>query len=404
MGEGGRIYRYAAMDIAGRRVSGEVEARNDGEAFKRLKRDGYTPLRIMPSTSARHGVRRGGGALGDRDTADLLADLASLLEAGADMRSALSILTTRATRPAVAATCRALSVEISGGGALDQAFAKHIRRHLFVSALVAAGEASGDLSSGLRRSTDMLEAQIRIRDQLVSVLSYPCFVFLSTALAVAVILLFVVPTLAPIVESGDHPPPMTLSILLCTSGFLRGNGLLLGALGVLSVGGAFVSSRLGLIQNWTETLLLDGPVRRTASGVVYGAFAIALGSMLAAGTPVSEALRLSVRSVRSSHARQRLESAMYLVRQGGLLSASLERIAGFPSGIARLAAVGEATGALGAMLVRGGRIEEQAALRRIEQTGRILGPALIVVLGGLVGALMAGLLAGVSQLGDIAGA
>jgi type II secretory pathway component PulF len=90
------------------------------------------------------------------------------------------------------------------------------------------------------------------------------------------------------------------------------------------------------------------------------------------------------------------------VRQGQSLSVALDRAKSFPTAIVRLAAVGEASGALGPMLARAGKLEEDSALRRIEASGRLLGPALIVLLGGLIGCLMAGLLSGVSQLGGAA--
>ena len=67
-----------------------------------------------------------------------------------------------------------------------------------------------------------------------------------------------------------------------------------------------------------------------------------------------------------------------------------------------MALIGEESGALGPMLARAGRLAEQVALRRIESLSRIIGPALIVALGGLVGLLMAGLLSGVAGLGDAA--
>ncbi len=89
------------------------------------------------------------------------------------------------------------------------------------------------------------------------------------------------------------------------------------------------------------------------------------------------------------------------MRQGEALSNALAQVKPFPDAIVRLATVGEASGALGPMLARAGKIEEDAAIRRIESTGRLLGPALIVGLGGIIG-LMAGLLAGVSQLGQAA--
>ena len=90
------------------------------------------------------------------------------------------------------------------------------------------------------------------------------------------------------------------------------------------------------------------------------------------------------------------------MRQGQALSAALDRVRAIPATITRLAVIGEASGALGPMLARAGRLEEDAALRRIEFAGRLLGPALIVLLGGMIGLLMAGLLSGVSQLGGAA--
>jgi type II secretory pathway component PulF len=124
--------------------------------------------------------------------------------------------------------------------------------------------------------------------------------------------------------------------------------------------------------------------------------------MLTAGAPMSETLRLAVRSLRSPLARRNLEPVLHAVRQGQALSDSLRTVPGFPISIAQLAAVGEATGALGPMLVRSGKLEEEAGLSRIETLGQLLGPILIVGLGGLVGVLMASLLSGVSQLGQSA--
>ena len=107
---------------------------------------------------------------------------------------------------------------------------------------------------------------------------------------------------------------------------------------------------------------------------------------------MSEALRL----------RTRLEPVAQAVRQGQALSVALGVVKAFPPAITRLAAIGEASGALGLLLARAGKLEEETALRRIEAVGRLLGPALIVALGGMIGLLMAGLLSGVSQSGGAA--
>jgi type II secretory pathway component PulF len=195
---------------------------------------------------------------------------------------------------------------------------------------------------------------------------------------------------------------MTLGVLIGVSMFLRSNLLLLIVLAGLSAAGLAVAISLDWLARPIERLLLDGPVRRTCAGLVFGGFAIALGAMLAAGAPMSEALRLAIRSVQSRTARTRLEPVAAAVRQGQSLSTALEAVKAFPDAVVRLASVGEASGALGLMLARAGKIEEDAAIRRIEAAGRLLGPALIVLLGGVIGLMMGGLLSGVSQLGQTA--
>ncbi|MDR3511007.1 MAG: type II secretion system F family protein [Caulobacteraceae bacterium] len=402
MAEAESTFSYVAVDPSGRRIKGMIAARSDAGAFERLRRDGLSPISIRAQATRRSDATSK-TALNERELAEFLSDLAALLKAGSDMRSALSILAARGGRGAIRSLCRTLSAEISGGASLDSTFTRALGKdQAFVGALVAAGEAGGDLSSGFQRGAEMLQSRIQLKDQLVSVLSYPAFVFASTIAAVAVILLFVIPSLAPLVQEAGAATPLSLKLMIGASGFLRSNLILLGALCVAAALSITLAGGLGLLTAPIERLLLDGPARRTTSGLVFGAFAIALGNMLAAGAPMSEALRLAIRSVRSGVARERLEPVAQGVRQGQRLSSAFDRVAGFPLTIVRLAAVGEESGALGAMLSRAGKIEEERAIRRIESIGRILGPALIVALGGVIGLLMAGLLSGVSQLGEAA--
>jgi type II secretory pathway component PulF len=409
MADGERRFDYVAVDAGGRRVKGSVAAADDGGAFERLKREGLSPLRIRAaggrvSRDAKDaaGARRA-RQLTDRETAEFLSDLSVLLQAGANMRAALGVLGARSGSPAIGTLARNLTAQISGGGALDQAFSGNLgRNHAFIGALVAAGEAAGGLAGGLKRAAEMLDAKTRLKDQLVSVLSYPTFVFASTVAALGVILLFVVPSLAPLVEDAGGKPPLALALMIGASNILRTNLLSFSIAGGASLIGFTIAGALGMLTGPIERLLLDGPMKRITAGLVFGSFAIALGNMLTAGAPMSEALRLAIRSVKSGTARSRLEPVAQAVRQGQSLSGSLGQVKHVPDAIVRLAGVGEASGALGVMLARAGKLEEDSALRRIEAAGRLLGPALIVILGALIGIMMAGLLSGVSQLGGAA--
>jgi len=268
--------------------------------------------------------------------------------------------------------------------------------------MVAAGEAAGDLPGGLRRAADVISSRLKLRDQLASVMAYPTFVFLSAVGAVFVILLFIVPSIAPLAEQLGAAPPPAMAIMLGASNFLRGNLLALGLVALGTVLGLIAAGGAGLLSRPLEQLLLDGPMRRTARGLVFGSFALTLGTMVAAGAPISDALRLAMRSVPYKGVRRRLEPVLHAVRQGIYLSDALGEVRGFPSTVVRLAAVGEASNSVGTLLMRSGRMEEETALRRIETIGRIAGPAMIVVLGAMLGLLMAGLLTGVSQIGQSA--
>jgi type II secretory pathway component PulF len=400
MADGGG-YRYRAVDAAGRRVRGDLAADSEAAAFEALRARGLTPLALQARRRARAAREARLGVLPDRDAADFLASLADLLRAGSDIRTALGILGARAGRGAATRIVTALAEDISGGEALDRAFGRAFQgRHMFVASLVAAGEAAGDLPGGLQRAAEILQSRLKLRDQLVSVLAYPAFVLASSIAAVFVILLFIVPSIAPLAEEAGSTPPASLAALIAASDFLRGQGHLLAA-GAAAAGLLLgLAAWMGVLTGPIEALILDGPAKRTVRAVVFGGFAVSLGSMLAAGAPVTDALRLALRSVGLTAAQRRLLPLVQVVRQGHALSSALDGVKGFPPAVVRLAVVGEATNALGQMLQRGGRLEEEAALRRIETLGRMAGPALIVLLGILLGVLMGGLLTGVSQMGQ----
>lgn len=400
MNESQQSYRYIAVAESGRRIRGVVTARDDAQAYERLRQQGLSPLRLRGAATRRSSSGKG---LSERETIDLIGNLAELLRAGADMRTAFGILGARATRPAFAAVCRNLAGDIGGGEALDIAFGRHMgRRATLVAAMVAAGEAAGDLAGGLTRARDMIQSELSLRDKLTSILAYPAFVLVSTVAAVFVLLLFIIPTLAPLTQSADSQPPPALQAMIWASQALNDNLALLGAVALAGLATIMGLHLAGGLRRLIDHLTLEGPARRTAERLVFGGFAIAAGGMLSAGAPMSDTLRLAIRAVESPIARRRLEPVLQDVRQGEALSLALERVKGFPAAIARLATVGEATGSLGPMLQRAGKLEEEAAVRRIERVGQLLGPALIIVLGGLIGLLMASLLSGVSEMGATA--
>lgn len=394
-------FAYVAIDARGRRVRGMALALDARAAHARLKSEGLAPVSIRPASGEKRDPSQ--GALGERATAELVADLAALLRAGADMRSALAIIAEKAASPARARDIRLIAADISGGDALDQTFARRLgRKSGFVAALAAAGEASGDLAGGLERAGMVLESRIAMREQIVSALSYPAFVFVTAIFGLGVILLMVVPSLAPLTEASGAKPGLALGALIAMSSFLTENFLLL-SIGLVAAAGLIALGVVtGGIAKGLDKLFLGGPLKGPASRLVYGGFAVTLGGILAAGAQIGEAMRFAIEAVQSPEARRRLEPILHDVRQGEALSHALGKVDGMPPAIVRLAAIGEESGALGAMIARAGRLEEATAIRQIEALSRMIGPAMIVMLGALIGLLMAGLLSGITDIGEAA--
>ncbi len=405
-----RSFTYKAVGLDGKAAKGVISARTEAEAFAKLRADSLSPVAIKPAqakTSSANGVLSRwlasltgrGTALTDAALEELFTSLAVLLRAGADIRTALSVLSGESE------ALREVSQAILGGASLDNAFAPVIppsASHL--RGLILAGEARGDLAAGLDAAALVLATRRKIRQQLFEALSYPAFVFVTAIGALSVILLVVVPAIAPLVSDTGHPLPVYFRVIMFSSSALQQGWsyILCGAV-LLGLGGYFGWRYWGL-KAWLEAWLLRGPLGGIARPLIFGGFARTLGDALRSGAGVTDALRLCQRSVGNASARKRLENVATQVRQGSRLSDALRQVEGFPQPVIRLCEVGEASSTLGAMLAKAGEREEQQALSKIDKLSKLLGPLLIMALGGMIGALMGGVLTALTDIGGVAGA
>jgi general secretion pathway protein F len=389
-------FDYLAASAGGGRVAGSVEAENERDAFEQLQRQDLRPIRLTPATGP---AKAGRVALSPRAVAELTADLAALLQAGASMKNALAVMAGAEGGTPSGPAARALSEEISKGVGLEEAFGSVLGgRYPFLPALVAAGEASGNLPGALIMVTETIERDLEIAEQVGGALGYPAFVLFMTLGSLLMLVLFVVPALAPIIDSAGGQTSLFMSVLVWVSRLLTEHGLVWTGLITVGAVATLVAWRFGALKVLVQTLLLDGPLRGIARGIVYGGFARA--QLLVARAPAPEAIRLATGSIRLSEAARRLEGLATLVGGGLSISQALAETRSIPRSISQMARIGEETGALGQMLERAGRLEQARALRQIKARTKWLGPALIIVLGVMIGILMSGLLSGVSGLGD----
>ncbi len=399
-----RLFNYVALGATGQRVKGALEATSADAAHALLAQQGLAALRLDAAADRSAPRSRIGVRLSRAATAEFLHDLGALAQAGVNLRSALLVLAQpQAAKTPSSRIAGLLEAEIAAGVGLDVAFLRVLGDEAHaVSGLVAAGEASGNLGEVLRRGAEDLENEIEASDAVLAAISYPAFVLLMSVASVLVILTVVVPSLAPLVEQSHSKLPPALSALFFISGILRGNWPLLCALAAGVGVGGIIGWRSGLIRRPFELWLLDGPAASIVRGLVFGGVIRVFGALMAARVPASEALALACRTASLQVVRDRVAGCIAFIREGASVSSALASCKGMPQSALRLAAVGEEVGRLGPMLQRAGSMERRRALRGIKALSQWLGPLLIVVLGAVIGLVMASLLGGITALGDAA--
>lgn len=274
-----------------------------------------------------------------------------------------------------------------------------------VKATIAAGEASGRLPLLLTRLADTLEAQVALRSRLIAALAYPALLVLVAVGVIIAMLVFVVPGIAEQLTGSGQPLPFLTRAVLALSNFVQGWWLIMLAL--------FLSAGL-LLWLWLkrpdnrarfDAGLLRLPVAGSwISALEAVRWARLLATMLSAGLPLAEALSITAPTLGNTRWREASNRIAQQVRAGASLSASLPLLPNPPGLLMALAQSGEASGRLAPLLESAATSLDQQLSDRSRTALALAEPAIIVVLGGMVGLIILAILLPILELNTLAGA
>ncbi|MBU3693901.1 MAG: type II secretion system F family protein [Rhodocyclaceae bacterium] len=328
--------------------------------------------------------------------------LATLLGAGIPLAQALQTLArseTGALRPVLDQVRR----DVESGLTLEKALARHpqVFDALYRS-LVAAGELGGLLDTMLERIASHRERADRLRGKVRSALVYPAAVLTVAMLSVGVILVWVVPGFQALFDRAGADLPVPTRVVVALSETLLGHGLWVG-LALAVAASLFVRKWRAstALQLRTEAWLLRLPLLGTVLADAASArWCRTLGMLLGAGVPLDDALG-TVARVAGQH---RLEAATRNLRRetalGQRLASGMARSACFPTLAVQMAHVGEESGALDALLGKAAESLEQAVEETVARMTTLLEPAIMLVLGVVMGGVIIALYLPVFQLGS----
>ncbi len=392
------LYAYTARSDAGRFVAGSFVADSVEAALDHLRSRSLFVTSLERAETVR-GAATSALALGTIDPAakvSFFRSFATLIGAGVSMQRALEVTTGRCRDARLREALRSVASDIEGGSTLSAALARRPRNFppLWI-AMIGAGELGGVLHDVLEQLAQLLESDRAMKKRVAAALAYPAIV---TACALALILIVVasvVPAFAGMFTEMHVALPLSTRILIVVGDALQSPWVWLGAaFGTLAlVLGLRGAQRSTSGAYRLDAVLLALPVFGSLMRkVAIARFARTLGTLLRAGVEIIAALEASENVVASAVYARCIRTVIASVRVGDPITRSLNDSGLFDGLFLQLAHVGEETGSLDAMLLRIADYYEIDIETSLAALGSVLEPILIVVMGAVVGTIVASII------------
>ena len=385
-----------------------IKAADLAEAKKLLRRRGIRAEGLQPVSpgNARDakpngGAREGLGSIdlnrlfekapGVKEKAVFASKLAALVDAGVPIVRSLDLMATQQKLPMFRRAITKVSLDVNEGIALATALRQWPKVFDQLSiAMVEAGEAGGVLDEALKRLAKLLEDNAKLQNQIKGALGYPVAVLVIAILVFLGMTIFLIPTFAGIFEDlGAELPAFTrllvdLSALLRSSASLYAIGVILLAIWLLNRFYATHNGRRTIDRLMLKLPLFGDLILMTATAQFCRIFS----SLSRAGVPILMSLEISSETAGNAIISDAIVASRGMVQEGVLLSNALIRQKVLPDMALNMLAIGEETGEMDKMLSKVADFYEDEVGTMVKALTSMLEPAMIVVVGGIVGSIL----------------
>ncbi len=394
---------YQAKKEPGNLVKGVMEAGTKQAAIASLSQKGLFLLEISEKSET-SGSKLKFDFISKRITSRQISiftrQLSDLLQSGLTVVKALDTLSQQTENRKLQQIIKEISEAVKKGKSFSEGLASYpdVFSHLYVS-MVRSGEVGGTLENILEHLAEFTEKEDELKAKISSALIYPGLIALVGIATIIVILTFVVPKLVTLFEDLNQSLPLSTRILVALSDSIRRYWWLLSAAGL----SAFFVIRKGLKSQKWKIALDKLKLRLPVIGRVVRKGEIArlertLGTLLTNGVPVLRAMKVVLESIDNMALKAEVEKIYKDVAQGSSFASSMKKRNVFPLFVTNMIAVGEEGGSFERSLLRIADVYEREVDRDIKILTSMLEPAMILVLGIIVGVMVISMLLPVFQL------
>jgi len=403
------FFQYRAADQAGKVVEGVIEADAEQSVIQRLREMGCVPLRIALPSERVVGTARPQLVLPSRrkvsqqQLLQLTRELGTLLGAGLPLDRSLSILGGLVEGGELSKILRSLVEAVRAGKSLAASMAEHpeVFPKIYVN-MIRAGEAGGILESVLRYLTEYLESTLALKEEVKSALIYPAILASAAGLSLIVMFVFVIPRFSAIFRDVNKSLPLITKLVLNLSLILSQYGwiILLVLIGIVGVAIFYIRSPEGKGE-WDRLCLRAWLFGELVRKFETARFARTLSALMKGGVPLLDALGTVQGVIGNRLLARAISQVQVRVREGKGMARPLSESGLFPPLALNMIAVGEETGKLDGMLAEVANYYDQEVKRTTKRLTSLLEPALILVMGLIVGVVVISMLLAIFSINDL---
>jgi len=386
----------------------DVEAPDPNQAKRSLRLRGIRATEIKPKTQASVGESKAGALLnqklsfstfsalietkpGIKEKAVFASKMAALVNAGVPIVRSIDLMASQQKLPLFKRALESISLEVNQGISLGEALRRWPKVFdKLTIAMVEAGEAGGVLDESLKRLAKLLEDNAKLQNQIKGAMGYPVAVLF---IAVAVFLgmtIFIIPTFAGIFDGLGAELPWFTQAMVDLSSLLRSPFALYLAVALMILiylFGRFYATPPG--RRRVDAFILRLPlfgelIQKSATAQFCRTFS----SLSRAGVPILMSLDIVKEITSNSVMADAISSSREGVLQGIPLSVALGNMKAFPDMSISMMSIGEETGEMDTMLSKVADFYEDEVAATVKALTSMLEPALIVVVGGIVGSIL----------------
>ncbi|QRP64716.1 type II secretion system F family protein [Rhodanobacter sp. FDAARGOS 1247] len=385
-------YEWVALDKRGKRMKGDMPAKNASLVKAELRRQGMNPQTVRERSKPLFGSS--GSSVKPGDVAVFSRQIATMMASGVPMVQAFDIIADGQKNVRFKNILLDVKQNIEGGASLHEALGRYpVQFDELYCNLVHAGEASGVLDTVLDTVATYKERTEAIKKKIKKALFYPMMVLAVVFLVMLIMLLFVVPVFSKTFQDAGADLPAPTQVLVNMSEFMQSYWwLVIGSIIGSIVAIVFAKKRSLKFAHFLDRLSLKLPVMgNIVRNSAIARFSRTLGVTFRAGVPLVEALEAVAGATGSIVYGDAVRQMRDDISVGHQLQLAMKQTGLFPNMVVQMTAIGEESGALDNMLFKVAEFYEEEVENAVDTLSTLLEPIIMVVLGGIVGGMVVAL-------------